>query len=168
MSHDKIPITSEKTYTFSGIIDIKYTYNFLKDFLENSKHYAVSEKEFEEANNPGSKKIVANWQAEQEYNDYYKVILKMKLELGGKDIEVELNGHQKVLSQGKAVLTLNSYIEPDFQGKYPKGQLAIFLEKIHNKFFGGEDELKTCIGSSAKDVSEIFARFKLALNSYMK
>ena len=76
MDNDRILVTSERKYTFNGIFNIKETYEHLREYLENSKHYEITEKDYEEKLDEGKKKIVSKNEAEVEFNDYYKIILK--------------------------------------------------------------------------------------------
>jgi len=168
MSHDKIQVISEKKYTFDGIFDVKETYNYLKEFLEESRHYEVSEKDYEEKNDNGSRKIVSKNEAEAEYNDYYKIILKYELIMQGKDVEVKINEKKTLkLTKGSAKLTINCYIEPDFDGIKPQTPFANFLDKVYSKFFRGS-ELDKCKESAANDVGELLSRFKQQMNSILK
>jgi len=164
MGSNKIPLTSEKTYSFSGVYDIKHTYSFLKDFLESSRHYDVTEKEYEEKTDGGSKKISSTLEAEQEYNDYYKVIIKFKIEMSGKELSIDDPNISKNLIKGSAKLVLNSYIEVDHMGKRPKGPLGSFLERIYSNYFGKDEFGKVAVYVS-KDVSELITRFKQSMNT---
>ncbi|MCA9495342.1 MAG: hypothetical protein KC589_00210 [Nanoarchaeota archaeon] len=164
MGHDRIPIISEKKYKFEGIFDIKYTYNILVDFLENSRHYDVAEKDYDEKIDGNSRNIMSKIEAEQEFTDYYKVIIKYQLVMEGKDISIEQDGKTLKMSKGKAKIIVNAYIIPDFQGHKPNGPLAEFLEKVYHKYIG-HDEFDKCVGSAAGDVSELITRFKQSVNA---
>ena len=168
MGQDKIQIMSEKKYTFNGLFDVKETYNYLKEFLEETRHYEVSEKDYEEKNDAGSRKIVSKNEAEVEYNDYFKIILKYELMMQGKDVEVKINEKKTLkLAKGSAKLTINCYIEPDFDKIRPKSPLADFLDKVFTKFFRGS-ELDKCKESASQDVGELLIRFKQQMNSILK
>lgn len=163
--HDKIPIISEKKYKFEGVFDIKETYPLFKKYLEGSRHYDVSEKDYGEKNVGGEREITSKNEAEQEYTDYYKIILRYVFEAKGKDIEVEINGKKRTMVQGIAVLTINAYIEPDFLGKRSTTPLMTFVSKVYDKFIS-KDELTQCIGSASGDVEGLIAVFKRQMNSY--
>lgn len=162
---EKIPITKERKYSFEGLFDIKHTYNSLKSFVEDSRHYDLTEREYEETSKDNEKKLLWKFEAEQEYNDYYKIIIKIEVSMQGKNTDVEVNGKMKMLSKGKAEMKLNSYIFPDFQHKKHEGSFAEFLDKLYEKFFGGKEELHECIGSAVGDINELIARFKQNMNS---
>lgn len=169
MGHEKIHVTNEKVYKFEGLFDIKGTYKHLVEFLENSKHYDVSEKDYEEQNEDGKRKIVSKSEAEIEYNDYYKIIIKYELTIQGVEVDVKINDKKTIkLTKGSAKLSVNSYIEPDWQGKKEKmSELGAFFDKIYTKLFG-RDELNKCIEYAATDVGELIAKFKQQMNSTLK
>ena len=74
---DVIPIVGEKKVAYKGIFDMVEVYNYMKQFIENSLHYDLSEKDYEIAG--GSKKsLLAKFEAEQEFNDYYKIKIIFK------------------------------------------------------------------------------------------
>lgn len=162
--HDKIPIISEKKYKFEGVFDIKETYSSLKKYLGESRHYDVTEKDYSEKNLGGERELVSKNEAEQEYTDYYKVIIKYTIEAKGKEIEIEIDNKKRIMTQGIAILTVNAYIEPDFLGKRSTTALMTFVSKVYDKYFGKE-ELTECIGSTATDVGGLIAVFKRQMNS---
>ena len=166
---DKIPIAAEKTYKFEGIYDIKDTYDIIIQYLENSRHYDVTEKDYEEKNSSGIRKIVSKSEAELMYNDYFKPIIKFEIYMEGKDIDVQINDKKTIsLTKGSAKIVINSYIEVDWQAK--KEDLTIltsFLKKVYNKLFG-RDELNEVIGVVAGDVNQMIVRFKQQMNSKLK
>jgi len=167
MEFDKIQIISEKKYTFDGLFDVKDTYDYLKEFLEKSRHYVISERDFAEKNQGGDREITSISEAEQEWNDYYKIVLKYQLELKGKDTKIQVNKKKTVmLSKGTGTLTINVYIVPDFNKIRPKSPFFDFLDKIYSKFFR-EDELEKCKDSAAADVDELLNRFKQQMNSIL-
>ena len=168
MNNDRILVTSEKKYTFNGIFNIKETYEHLKEYLENSRHYEISEKDYEEKLDEGKKKIVSKNEAEVEFNDYYKKILKYELSMEGKDVEVKINEKKTLkLTKGKATIIINCYIEPDFDSKRPQYVLEKFLDRVYTYFFR-KNELEKCIISASSDIGGLLARFKEEMNSVLK
>lgn len=166
--HEKIPIITERRYVFQGVFDMKYLNKMLRDFLEHSRHYDWTEKEFDERNEGGERRIVSKVEAEQEYTDYYKVVIRYELLMEGKDIIVEEHGKDHKLTKGKARLILNAYIEPDFANRRPiVSPLSDFIERVYQKIFGGE-ELSKCVNSTVGDVNELIVRFKQTINSNMR
>lgn len=164
---DKIPVVSEKLAKFEGIFNIKDTYLFLKDYTENHMYFDFTEKEYEEKNTPPSYKIISNIILEKMLNDEYHIFIKCKLELSGKDVEVEINGVKKKMVQGVGKLTLNSYVEPQNDAKPQDSPFTHFLNRVYEKFVG-TDDLEKALVQSAIDVGEIVNRFKQYMNSMTK
>lgn len=168
MGNDKIAVISEKKYKFEGLYDLKQIYNYLKKFLEHSRHYEIAEKDYEEKNDNGSRKIMSKTEAEVEYNDYYKIIIKYDLTMQGNDMEVKINEKKTIiLTKGKAQLTVNCYIEPDFDAIRPKTNFGNFLDNVYTKFFRGS-ELDKCKEYAINDVNDLIFKFKQELNSVLK
>ncbi len=164
MGQEKIPVTSEKKYAYAGIFDIMETYSFLKSYLEDSMHYDVTEKDYEEKNDGKSKSILVKFEAEKEYNDYYKIIIKYSLDMKGKDIAIEHNGRVLNRIDGNAKITVNCYIEPDWLEKRQHSALGKFLDQIYNKYIS-KSELDKCIMTGVMDVGELLSRFKQQMNT---
>ncbi len=165
--HDKIPITSEKKVTYSGIFDMKETYKYLKGFLEESKHYDVTEKDYEEDNLGDNKRVTVAFEAEQEFTDYYKVFLKFKLDMSGKEVIIETSeGKSLKRIEGKAKLVVNSYILADWQNKRGKSPFFNFLDKVYTKYIG-KSEMEKCILAAVMDANELLARFRQQMNMTM-
>ena len=168
MGNDKTPLTSEKKYVYNGIYDLKGTYSYIKNFLEETRQYDITEKEIEEVSNAGKRKLSTKIEAEQEFNDYFKVVLKFMMVFEGDDIILEdSTGKTHKLVKGSAKIIINSYVEKDFMHKRPKDGLGLFLAKVYDKFFGKDDFEKVAV-SATMDVGTLLANFKQQVNSEVK
>jgi len=167
MFNEKIPITKEKKIAFNGIFDIREIYNYLKDYLEKSLHYDTTEKELIETNQKGTRKIDSHYEAELQYNDYFKIILKYRLEASGKEITIEHNGKNLTLTQGAISLKTNSYIELDWQNKRSRSPFSKFLDQIYSKYIG-KKEVEECARKNSSDVANFIKEFKKLTNIYVK
>lgn len=158
----KTPITSEKQLNYEGLFDYVTTYKFIRTYLEDFKHYDITEKELEEKNKGGKKELKGNYTAELEFNDYYTLHMTFELKMSGKETVIEENGREVNLIEGNVNLVINTYLESDSKEKRPKGPLAEFLDKVYNKYI--VDEKKEAIIRLSKDTSEFLAKFKQTLN----
>jgi hypothetical protein len=165
---DKLALFSEKKYTYSGYFDMKAIYNYIKDYLEESRHYDISEKDYSESHDGNKREITSVNEAEQQWNDVFKVILKYQLNMSGVDEEVEINEKKKViLTKGKATIIINAYIEMDTSSIPQKGPFSTFLNKVYNHFFR-KSELDEVKKSAMEDVNGLLYRFKTEINSKLK
>ncbi len=158
----KTSITSEKQLNYEGLFDYVTTYKFIRTYLEDFKHYDITEKELEEKNKGGKKELKGNYTAELEFNDYYTLHMTFELKMSGKETVIEENGREVNLIEGNVNLVINTYLESDSKEKRPKGPLAEFLDKVYNKYI--VDEKKEAIIRLSKDTSEFLAKFKQTLN----
>ena len=161
---EMMQITKERSYSFEGYFDAKEMYQVMKGYLEDHKHYDVSEKDLDEQQHNGKRKIIAKFEAEQMFNDYYKIVLKYSITLTGKELEVELDGVKRRLTEGKAELHINGFIKPDFMNKREKGPLSEFFGKLYDKFFG-RNEFNDCIFRAIGDINALLNTFKQQVNS---
>jgi hypothetical protein len=161
---DKTPIISEKKVKYEGVFDMKEMYQALKDYLDGERHYDISEKDLVEKNSGGEREIVSKSEAELQYTDYFKIIIKYTIEMKGKEIEIEINNKKRVMTKGVAILKTNAYVQNDFLGKRGSSPLMEFVTSVYDKYFGKE-EFTALVGATAKDVNELNARFKQQINS---
>lgn len=160
----KRPIISERSYSYSGIFDLKGTYSFIKNYLEETKHYDVTESEVSEKSGSDKQEIVSKLKAELELNDYYKVTLSFELNLSGKPIVVEdSKGNTHDMVDGNASITVNGYLDIDFMNKKPVGPLKEFLDKCYGEYLN-KDEKKRMFGTVSREVGDLIARFKQQVN----
>lgn len=163
----KIPVVSEKTVSFEGYFSIKDTHKFIKDYLGDTLHYDVTERDLDEKNIDGARNITSKNDAMAQYNDYYAINIRYILEMSGKEVEVDHQGRKKKYVKGKARLSLNAYVIPDYLEKRDLGAVGEFLGRIYDKFLG-KSELNECIEKAAGDVGGVINQFKMNMNSSLK
>lgn len=164
---DKIAVMNEKKVSLEGTFDIVETYKLLRYYLEKSRHYDLSEKDYTEKNSGGKHEIVSFVEAEQEFSDYYKIVIGYKLELQGNEVEANINGKIKKLTKGKGKLVINAWIVPDHLEKRNTGALMTFVSKVYDKYFGKEEFLEVAKGMG-NDTSGLINTFKKQFNSIIK
>ena len=168
MAGAKTPIMKERSYTYDGVFDLKGTYSFIKNYLEKTKHYDVTEKEVDEESSQSKKEIISKLSAEIEYSDYYKITLTFELNMGGKPIVVEdSKGKTHSLVDGTAKIIVNGYLEKDFMNKRPVGPVKEFLDKLYSKYLD-KDEYKAMAGRTAMEINDLIGKFKQQVNSNIK
>jgi len=154
-----VPI-GDKIINHSGIFDIRETYNSIKSYLADSRKYDVYEKEYNGANDSGKKSLEVAFEADHEYDDFFKLRMKFTLNLSGKEINVD----NLKFVKGNATLKINYYLELDHSGSRPKGPLASFLDKVYSKYVD-KDEFKRALIQVSKDAGGLEGVFKKSMNS---
>jgi len=166
MAH-KVPIISEKAYKYKGLFDLTASYNYVKTFLDDYKHYDVTEKESDEKNSNGTREFDAYFEALFEYNDYYLFTITFEMVYKGVEITAEdSKGKSHTLIDGTASIMINSYLTKDHLHQKKHGPLFEFLEKVYKRYV--DDEHHHAIEALAKDTGQLLNRFKQSLNSSIK
>lgn len=164
---EKVAIVDEKIIKLEGYFDLKETYNNLMNYIENSLTFDTTINEYEEKNADGSKKISASVDATRQYNEIYKIMLKLKFDFSGKDVEVDLNNKTLKLVQGDAKIIINAYLDPDWGAVREKSPLAKFLNQVYVKYIGNDEE--SIVKKAAKgDIEKLIIRFKQHFNATIR
>jgi hypothetical protein len=158
------PIIKERRYSYTGLFNVKQTYDFCKDFLIFAKHYDVNERDYAETNSDKAEEITAIVEATQDYTDYFVKEIKYVINLSGNKVEVEVNGKKKTMVKGKASLVLNASIEEDASESRNLKGFRKFLNDVYNKYINKSD-LEKCVISTKEDANELIEKFKQAVNS---
>lgn len=162
-----IPIITEKVISIDGYFDLKQTYSDLMTLIEDSLGYDTNVKDYNEANQDGKKEITSIVEGERLYNEVYKIVLKFKFQAKGKDSTIELNGKKIKLIKGNGRLSLNCFLDPDWDNQRQSGPLAKFLQQLYNRYIGN-DEQKKIEESAVNDTKLIEAKFKTHFDATIK
>lgn len=164
---ERIPATSEKVYSFEGYFNIKETYSSVKRYLEDSKFYDLTEKEYVEKTSGGKKEIVGKIEGVKTYNDEYQIVIKFEVNMSGKEEEIKVNEKVTKMHKGTAKIIVNTYVEVDWLGVRDKNPTHNFLAKVYDKFIG-KDERKAVMIEAARDAGDLITRFKEHMNATIK
>jgi hypothetical protein len=164
---EKISVISEEKTSVKGYFNLKDTYKNLMDFIENSLEYSVAVKDYDEKNQGGKREITAAVEAHRLYNEVYKILLKFKIEMEGKDETIEIDNKKLNVVQGSATITINCFLDPKWDAVRSPGPFAKFLQQVYNKYIGNNEE-EDIKHEAKKDVKVIISRFKQHLNSSIK
>ncbi len=164
---EKISVVKEKQFTYKGYFDVKKAYKSLMGYIEDNMLYDLSEKEYEEENVPGKKTIVSNCDATRVLNDYFKINIKFKFSLSGVDEEVLINDSKTILTNGKATIAINAFLDYDAGAGPDSGPLKAFIDKVYSKYVGSSD-LEEAKIQAGKDVADVIGRFKDLMHASIK
>ena len=156
---EKIAVVERKQVSFTGHFDLKKTYTYLIEYLENSRHFDISVVDYVETNDGKEKEIEAKIICELYYTDYYKVIITFKISLSGIEKEFHIQNSTQILCDGTAKLFINSYIEPDFLNRNFSGGLSTLFRKVYDRYIG-KSELDEAMRQNVEEVSALVGEFK--------
>lgn len=161
---DRISIIQAKKVSYEGYIEANEVYKNMMHFLEEELHYDPAEREHEEKDIDGSRKIITKIDASAPYNDYYALNIRFFLDISGKETEIEDNGKKRLVLKGTAVLTINAFVLPDYKEMRDKGPLGEFVGKLYDRFLAKE-ELDKAITKVAVDTGKFVSFFRKEVNS---
>jgi len=164
---DKILLTPEKALRFEGYFDLQETYSAVKNYLEVDRYYDVTEKDFTEKNKGVHRFVFSILESEFFYTDYYKIIMAMKMEMAGDDVEIEEEGVKKIFTDGYVKLSIAAYGDADWLNKRSTKPIMTFLSKLVQKFHG-KDMLKSVKVKANEDLDSTVNVLKQHVHSRVK
>jgi RNA-splicing ligase RtcB len=130
---DKVVVIKEKM-DHSGIFDFKGFYNYAHSwFVEEG--FGVVENRYSEKVSGNSRNIMVEWMASKSLSDYFKVQIKLKLEINElTDVEVEIDKERKKMNKGKIKLDATGTLVFDHENKWENSALSRFFRDVYNKY----------------------------------
>ena len=118
----------------SGMFDFKSFYSYAHSWLIEEK-YGVVEDKYSEKVSGNSRDIDIEWTASRRFSDYFKIELKIRIEISGlTDVEVEIDGQRKKMNKGKIKGDIKGALESDPDSKWDLNALYRFMKDIYNKY----------------------------------
>ena len=159
MGADKIPGGPMRKFQYHGYFEMTKLYGEMKDLFELNRNYDITEKYYVEKAEGGNRELKAYYDGELHYTDYYQLVIILKVAFKGKDVEVEINGRKKIMTQGTIKVIASRYIEVDFQNKRARNPLMEFVTKVYDKYFG-TDEISDCVQTMGRDIEALKSLIK--------
>ena len=161
---DKIPLAYERVVKLEGYFDPVETYKAIKDYLENDKHYDLSEKEFIEKNDGLKRNVYSKHEGEFHFSDYMQILAQFKMYIKGEDVEVEIDGKKQILTKGEFKLAIGSFGVHDFMNKRKLSPIMTFINKMLDKFYN-KDMMSKLKKKASEDVEGTVAVLKKHMRS---
>lgn len=161
---EKIPVIPDRLLTYQGYYDIEQMQAAMRELFEDLRNYDMTMKEFNEKVQDGERDIFIKDDAELQFNDYYRLLIRREISGVGKDVLVESGGKKRLITDGTVKMKIKSWIIPDYLGRRNKGALGEFLGKLYDNVFGKED-LEECKDVGIQDIAALERVFKQQTNS---
>ena len=163
-------VIGERMYQFSGVFDVRSTFNDIMNFIEETLIYDVKVKERTENTGDDFKEIKSIFEIDKRVGQHSRVTLKLTIDMKGKEKMVEVDGKEVKVMNSSCTLLINGYTNKDFN-KYFTGdenkKLRIFLFKFYHKYIKTNEDTELLIHAYS-DVDAIVKRFKSHTNSTIK
>jgi hypothetical protein len=147
----------------SGVFDFPAFYAFAHGWLKYEE-YIIVEDEYTEKVSGNSREMMIKWTASKTLTDYFKIEIKMKLEVYGlTDVEVEVDGKKKKMNKALIKIELRGGLVKDPSSSWEGKPWYKFLRESYDKFI---------IPKRIEDLTEKVAldvrAFKEELKSYLE
>jgi hypothetical protein len=124
----------KETFDHSGMFDFKSFYSFAHSWFVD-ENYGVSEDKYSEKVAGNVRDIYIQWTASKQLSDYFKVELKIEIEVKGlSDVEVEVDGERKKTNKGKIKVDVKGLIVTDPSSKWDTSAFNRFMRDVYNKY----------------------------------
>jgi hypothetical protein len=127
-------VVDHKTISYEGLFSAKELYRIVDKWFFD-KGYDKSEKKNFEHVYPAGKQMELELWPWRKFTDYARVIMKVHfLMTNVKEVEIEKDGLKTKVNQGKVILTINAYIETDYEQKWEYKPMFVFIRTMFDKF----------------------------------
>jgi len=164
----KNAIINDRIYKFNGFFDVRTTFNDMMKYIENTLIYDITVKEKTEETDDGEKLIKSIFEADKKFDEHTRIIIKMTIELEGRDVEKEVDGKKIIVQKSSATMFINGYYFTDINEEIKKANpFKKFLMKFYYKYVVN-DEAALPLVQGLQDIKAIVERFKIHTNSNIK
>ncbi|MDP1695738.1 MAG: hypothetical protein Q8L29_02390 [archaeon] len=119
----------------SGIFNFSDIYAYAYRWLSDEEGFGVTEEKYSEKVAGGAREINIEWVAGKNISDYYRIELRLKLELIGlTDVDVEIEGKKKKMNKGKISIDMKGILIIDRESKWEATPFLRFMRDLYNKY----------------------------------
>ena len=124
-----------KQIKYEGLFNVIDIFNLTDDWIKD-KGYDRSEAVNEEIMGEKGKQIRVKFLPWKKTSDYAKNVLKLKFMFHEvNDVIVEIDGSKKKIQKGRVEVTIEGYIETDYEGKMQNRPFYFFMRELFDRFF---------------------------------
>ncbi|MBW2970749.1 hypothetical protein KY320_01160 [Candidatus Woesearchaeota archaeon] len=133
MSEVKI-IVDGMTLSYEGLFDAAELYKMIDQFFWEKGYDKREIQNMEKVEQTG-KYIELELQPYKKLSDYAKVIIRIYIRMFDvKEVEVEKDGQQIRLNQGRLNLIFDGFLETDYEGRWESKPMYVFMRTVFDKF----------------------------------
>lgn len=142
----------KKSISYQGLFKANELYKSIKEWGEENK-YDVGEEKHTEIVVEKGKEVKIPLSLDKKASDYVKYSIKVSIEVKElEDVMITKGKAKERLNKGNVTLNMKAIIETDYDNKWNKKPLFMFMKGLHDKFLRKgeiddfEKELKSDIG----------------------
>jgi len=130
---EKRPVLENEKIMFSGIFSLKDVYKILQSWMLDNGYIPV-EKRVHEAVTKTGKSVEVDFEPYKKLTDYAKSVIRVHVSASDmKQVEVERDGKKKTMNQGDLTITIDSWLETDYEGRWETKPVFYVLRTLFEK-----------------------------------
>lgn len=158
-------VVDHMKFSYSGLLDVSEFYSFIDKWFK-AQGFAGREQIAQDHLKPNGRYIELVIQPWKKRNDYIRHVVKVRIRmLHLKDKIIETDGHKHKLQKGEVNVTIDGYMETDYEDRWEQKPFYFFLRTTFDKFFYKSPN-KENEGELAGAVSKFNHDAKAFLNLY--
>ena len=131
---EKRPVIEQESIAYEGIFGLKDVYKMVYDWMSD-KGYVPVEKRVQESVTKAGKHVELELEPYKKFTDYAKSVIR--IHVTGHDItdvEVAKDGHKRKMQKGRLNITLNSWLETDYEHRWETKPVFYVLRTLFEKY----------------------------------
>lgn len=126
-------VIDKQRFTYEGYFDPKQLYAILDEWFADN-WYDRREKKHTESTTKEGILIDIEFEPWKTVTDYLRFIIKLRLQITGKETTIETPTGKKRMYEGKVHGLLNAYLETDNEGRWQSKAFFIFISALYDKY----------------------------------
>lgn len=122
-------------FSYSGLLEVEEFYAFINKWFKE-KGYEGREQISQDHLRPQGRYIELTYQPWKKINDYIRHVVKVRVRMRKlNDTIKEVDGHKFKLQEGTVDVTVDGYMETDYEDRWEQKPFYFFLRTTFDKFF---------------------------------
>ncbi|MFC1698073.1 hypothetical protein ACFL1H_07050 [Nanoarchaeota archaeon] len=155
-------VVDHKTIEYEGLLDIKEFYKSIDEWFAQQGYDKVEKMTSESVTEEG-KHIELDIAPILGFTDYAQSLMDIKLIFDGvKEVEIEVDGEKRRMSQCKAIIIIDAFLQTDYEGRWEEKPAMMIIRTFFDKFF-----LRSETGKYKKHIADDVNRFATFVTTFL-
>ncbi|MBI4450408.1 hypothetical protein HY642_00400 [Candidatus Woesearchaeota archaeon] len=161
MAEKEVVVGGEKL-AYEGIFSMRELLKHVEEWIKEHG-YDRREGRHSETVKPEGKFVELVLEPSKTLSDYAKKILRINIQLHNvKDVDVERGAKKERLNEGKVLITLDGYLETDYEGRWQGKPIFTVLSALYDKYF-----YRPLVGGYESQIKADAAHFRNEIKAFL-
>jgi hypothetical protein len=131
---ERRPVIDHEQVVFEGLFRVKDIYRLMNDW-QRDRAYVYVEKRAHESVTKTGKHVEVELEPYKKFSDYAKAVMRIHFTAHNlQDVEVTIDGHKQKMQKGKLIVTLDSWLETDYEQRWETQPVFYVLRSLFEKY----------------------------------